>query len=170
MTDFRNDGSNLRKSALNTFCAGDGRIERKEGKDRQDILLAAHQKLRNIYNTHLQKVVEFVKTILVVDTMFLNALTNPKATDFSQPILRLHPIFLQNPAGSRVVLDERIRAARQLLSEHYIAVETAYRDALDALADKIRGSTIAVSPTSGGSTRRAASRKTRRNRHRRMRH
>jgi hypothetical protein len=148
---------NMTKVQLRTFCGTTQSIDTQTAADRVQIMIAAHQKLKTLYSTHLQRVVEFVKTILVVDNTFLNALVNPKAADFSQPILRLHPVFMQSPVGSREALNERIRAARQLLADHYTEVETIYRDTLNTLAERMSGTP--KSPTTGGRRTRRARRR-----------
>ncbi len=113
-----------------------------ENKARIQVLQAAHTKLRTLYDTHLRAVVEFVKTVLIVDESFLQALSRSGRyleEALAAPVLRLHPKFSADPVGSFNVLQERSNAARKLLSDHYFQVEKVYKDTLKQLNDLALG-------------------------------
>ncbi len=113
-----------------------------ENKARIQVLQAAHTKLRAMYDAHLRAVVEFIKTVLVVDDTFLQSLSRPGRyleEALAAPVLRLHPRFSADPVGSFNVIQERSNAARKLLSDHYFQVEKLYKDTLKQLNDLALG-------------------------------
>ncbi len=113
-----------------------------ENKARIQVLQSAHTKLRAMYDAHLRAVVEFIKTVLVVDDTFLQSLSRPGRyleEALAAPVLRLHPRFSADPVGSFNVIQERSNAARKLLSDHYFQVEKLYKDTLKQLNDLALG-------------------------------
>lgn len=132
-----------------------------EQKSKIQLLQSAHAKLRGMYDRHLRNVVEFIKTVLVVDDTFLRAMSRPGRyleEALAEPVLRIHPNFTSNPNGSFEVLQERTNAARKLLSDHYFEVEKVYKDTIQQLTNLATG-VASPSPTKGGRRTRKAHRK-----------
>jgi hypothetical protein len=55
-------------------------------------------------------------------------------------IIRLNPIFVTNTKGAQAALDALIVEGRKLLADHYLAVETTYKKAIQDMASLGRGS------------------------------
>jgi hypothetical protein len=120
-------------------------------KAKIQVLQGAHAKLRGMYDRHLRNVVEFIKTVLVVDDTFLRSMARPGRyleEALAEPVLRLHPNFVSNPNGSFEVLQERTNVARKMLSDHYYEVEKTYKDTIQQLHNLAAG--VAPTPTKGG--------------------
>ena len=93
------------------------------------ILMNAHKELRKLYDEQLQAVFNNLVTLM-----------SAKSTGYSTaPQLLLHEDFSRDPRGALVVLEERIAKARNLLVNHYKAVERVYRNALLALKQRVQG-------------------------------
>jgi hypothetical protein len=122
------------KDAISAFC---GRSSQSTTNAQMiEMLMQAHSALRKLYDAHTANVFEFLKSVLVVDQDFVNGVRYAAAKDgyFAQPLIRLNPIFVTNPAGSRVALSQKIAEARKLLMEHYFRVETLYYTTVDMFA------------------------------------
>ena len=105
------------------------------GLDDKEILLGAHKALRDLYDKHLQDVIDILKKIVI-----------PKKTSYGQaPELLLAPEFESDERGALVLLEEYIKDARQKLAAHYLAVEKVYYGALQNLRERAQGRY--VSPT-----------------------
>ena len=105
------------------------------GLDDKEILLGAHKALRDLYDKHLQDVIDILKKIVM-----------PKKTGYGQaPELLLAPEFESDERGALVLLEDYIKDARQKLAAHYIAVEKVYYGALQNLRERAQGRY--VSPT-----------------------
>lgn len=100
--------------------------------DAKSILTGAYNALRQLYVQHVTQVFEFLKTILVVDELFLSGI-QVSDLDYPKPVIRLNPYFVQHVAGSQTALNEKIRRARNMLAGHYYQVEKIYNDALNRL-------------------------------------
>jgi hypothetical protein len=120
----------------------------------KSIVVDGYKQLQSLYASHLTKVVEFVKSLLVVDQTFLDAMMGTTVIDATQPILRLNPAFLQSPAGSMAALENRIQVGRDLLTAHYVQVEKVYQDALTKV-----NAASGISATGGGKKRRTVRRR-----------
>jgi hypothetical protein len=93
------------------------------------ILMNAHKELRKLYDEQLQAVFNILVTLM-----------SAKSTGYgTPPKLLLHEDFSRDPRGALVVLEERIAKARNLLVNHYKAVERIYRSALLALKQRVQG-------------------------------
>ena len=77
----------------------------------------------------------------------------------SETILKLHPTFLTNSQGSRVVLKDRIQEARRLIAAHFVEVERVYRGALEALSKTVMPTSPTASAANRGATRKMARRR-----------
>jgi len=97
--------------------------------DDKEILLDAHRQLRELYDTHLQEVVDILKRIVI-----------PKKTTYGQePELLLTPEFESDERGALVLLEEIIKDARMKLATHFLAVEKTYYGALQKLRERAQG-------------------------------
>lgn len=104
------------------------------GEDKE-ILLTAYSKLRDLYDRHLQDVVDILKKVVI-----------PRKTSYGQmPTLELTPEFETDERGAMVFLEERIKEARGKISAHYLAVEQVYTGALQNMRQRAQGRY--VSPT-----------------------
>jgi hypothetical protein len=97
-----------------------GRSTRIANIAQQNILTNAHKELRLLYNTHLENVVVFIRTILSLRHM-------GHQQSFK---IRLNEEFVTNSKGAVDVLEDRISEARTMLFNHYLAVETIYKKAI----------------------------------------
>jgi hypothetical protein len=145
--------------SLDVFCQAP-REKQLLDKVPKSIVTDGFKQLQSLYASHLTKVVEFVKSILVVDQTFLDAMMGTTVVDATQPILRLDPAFLQSPAGSMAALENRIQAGRDLLTAHYTQVEKVYREALTKI-----NAASGISATGGGSKKRRTVRRRPQKRH-----
>jgi len=97
--------------------------------DDKEILLDAHRQLRELYDTHLQDVVDILKKIVI-----------PKKTTYGQePELLLTPEFETDERGALILLEEIIKDARTKLAAHFLAVEKTYYGALQKLRERAQG-------------------------------
>lgn len=97
--------------------------------DDKEILLDAHRQLRELYDNHLQDVVDILKKIVI-----------PKKTTYGQePELLLTPEFETDERGALVLLEEIIKEARMKLAAHFLAVEKTYYGALQKLRERAQG-------------------------------
>ena len=97
--------------------------------DDKEILLGAHKALRDLYDEHLQTVVDILKRVVI-----------PKKTTYGQePELLLTPEFETDERGALVLLEEIIKEARTKMAAHYLAVEKVYYTALQNLRARAQG-------------------------------
>ncbi len=102
-----------------------------ENKQSIDILMTGYNKLKQLYQQHVQEVYAFLKTILVVDSAFEQMIMLPADTPTTKPVIRLNETFVKYSTGSHMALNERIQTARNMLSEHYFQVEKIYNETLN---------------------------------------
>jgi hypothetical protein len=105
----------------------------------------AYEELKQLYNQQLEKVVEYMKQIFVVDRPFITALSAAPGFQRTESILRLNPRFLQSNA--QLELLTLMQSARKDIDAHYTQVEMVY---VKALGD-LQKMTV---PATGGRTRR----------------
>jgi hypothetical protein len=98
----------------------------------KSILTSAYNSLRQLYVQHVAQVFEFLKSIVVVDELFMSGI-QVSELDYPKPVIRLNPYFVQHVAGSQTAMNEKIRRARNMLAGHYYQVEKIYNDALNRL-------------------------------------
>jgi hypothetical protein len=111
------------RSARNT---GERTVVSPEDKE---ILLTAYSKLRDLYDRHLQDVVDMLKKVVI-----------PRKTSYGQmPTLELAPEFETDERGAMVFLEERIKEARGKIAAHYLAVEQVYSGALNNMRQRAQG-------------------------------
>jgi hypothetical protein len=84
-------------------------------------------------------VMDFIQTLFIVDGSTLQAFDAG-----ARPTLRLHPLFLESPTGSHKALEERVRAARQMLAKHFYEVETVYRETIARVGAVAAGESVAA--------------------------
>ena len=129
--------------AVSAFCKGTS--QSTTNTQMINMLTQAHGTLRKMYDSHLNNVTEFLKSLLMVDPEFISTLryAAPKADGYyPHPLIRLNPIFLTNPAGSRVALSQKISEARKMLMEHYYRVETLYYTTIEMFARASLGENV----------------------------
>jgi len=95
----------------------------------RDILTKAHQNLHGLYDVHLENIVKFIRKILSLK----------EGGYQKRHIIRLNPIFVTNTKGAQAALDTLIVEGRRLLADHYLAVETTYKKAIQDIASLGRG-------------------------------
>ena len=113
----------------------------------RDILTKAHQDLHGLYDIHLENIVKFIRKILSLK----------EGGYQKRHIIRLNPIFVTNTKGAQAALDDLIVEGRKLLADHYLAVETTYKKAIQDIASLGRG-TIPVASQSNMASRITTSR------------
>jgi hypothetical protein len=124
---FENTAFESRPKQLASYCEQPS--EQTRNSTDKAILRSAHTALRQLYDTHMEKVVPLIRKVLI-----------PKNAGYGvQPKLVLSDIFTTDARGALVVLEEIIKEARALLSNHYLAVEKVYRGALNQLKESRMG-------------------------------
>lgn len=88
-----------------------------------ELLMNAHKKIRDLYDAHLQTVIQFIVTNII----------SPKARGFKKVEWVLNPAFSTDSRGATVVLESFIKDARLLLAKHYFAVESVYTTTIDQM-------------------------------------
>jgi hypothetical protein len=95
----------------------------------------AYNELKRLYGMQLEKVINYMKEIFVVDREFITTLSSSAlaAADYqtAETVLRINPRFLQSDANG--VLLEIMQRARKDLDTHYTTVEKTYQKALEEL-------------------------------------
>ena len=93
------------------------------------MLTKGHQTIHGLYDAHLQNVVKFIRKILSL-----------KEGGYKQRhIIRLNPVFVTNTKGAQAALDALIKEGRALIADHYLAVETTYKKAIQDMNNLGRG-------------------------------
>jgi len=95
----------------------------------KEILTKAHQDLRNLYDVHLENVVKFIRKVLSLK----------EGGWQKRHIIRLNPIFVTSERGAQAALDGFIAEGRKLIADHYLAVETIYKKAIQDIANLGKG-------------------------------
>ena len=98
----------------------------------KEILTAAHQQLRKLYDAHIAAVVDIMKNVLTI---------RRSRTDASDFRFRLNDKYFKDARGAVVTLEEDIQKARRLIAKHYFDTEKVYRTALEQLSYTRRGFT-----------------------------
>lgn len=93
------------------------------------ILTKAHQEIHGLYDEHLETIVKFIRKILSLR----------EAGYGQRHVIRLNPVFVTNTKGGQAALDGLIQEGRTLIASHYLAVETTYKKAIQAIANLGRG-------------------------------
>jgi len=98
----------------------------------KDILTAAHQSLRKLYDAHIAAVVDIMKNVLTI---------RRSRTDASDFRFRLNEKYFKDSRGAVATLEEDIQKMRRLIAKHYFDTEKVYRTALEQLSYTRRGFT-----------------------------
>lgn len=130
-------------SQLGAFCGpknGNSRPRKIYSTDVRGILLDAHKTLRALYDTHLARVRDLCTTKII---------TYKKRGEYRDEPIEwiLNPVFATDPRGSNAVLEDIIREGRGLIANHYIAVETVYRNTIDKIKEMTQGSSAVTETT-----------------------
>jgi hypothetical protein len=132
---FENTAFESRPKQLAAYC--EQPTEQTRNNTDKAILRNAHSTLRNLYDEHMQNVVPLIRKVVI-----------PKHAGYGvQPKLVLSDIFTTDSRGAMIVLEEIIKEARALLSNHYLAVEKVYRGALSQLKESRMGTLNETSVT-----------------------
>ena len=93
------------------------------------ILMDAHKQLRLLYDDQIKAVVDIIRKVML-----------PKNAGYGKlPLLVLSETFATDTRGTLVLLEEIVKEARNLLANHYLAVEKVYRNALSKLKERVEG-------------------------------
>ena len=98
----------------------------------KEILIAAHQQLRKLYDTHIAAIVDIMREVLTIRR------SRTDATDFR---FRLNEKYSTDARGAVAMIEGDIQKARKLIAKHYFDVEKVYRTALEQLSYTRRGFT-----------------------------
>ena len=119
-TDFSNLKFVAPKSIATEFCKVSSGVRNTNLPQQKSILTKAHRDLRDLYDTHLDDTIKFIRKVLTL-----------KEVGYGKPVaIRINPIFLTNPKGADDALEMLVREARKMLSTHYLKVETVYKKAI----------------------------------------
>jgi hypothetical protein len=100
-----------------------------------ETLTNAHKSIRDLYDSHMQAVVQFITQKLIT----------PKLMGYrQQPKWILNPGFSTDEHGSVELLESLIQEARTMLVKHYFAVESIYITTLQ----KLKGAGLGLEPES----------------------
>ncbi len=99
-----------------------------------EILTKAHEAMRELQNQHIETIKNLLRKVLSLKTREIG----------QPPIIQLEETFFKHENGARAALEEIIREARNLISTHYLNIETLYRRALQDLGRRMTGN---YSPT-----------------------
>jgi hypothetical protein len=107
--------------------------------DQRIILTNAYKQLRELYDLHLQAVIDFFRKMISLKDMGLG----------KPYMIQLNQQFVKNPSGAMNVLEGYISEGRKLIANHYVQVETIYKKAIIAIENTYMGipRTQAVIPT-----------------------
>lgn len=97
-----------------------------EIEDLKQAFMTAYIMLRDLYDTHVQRVIELLQKLVNFGTG-------------GSSEIALEKLFVEHPAGAQVALNSMIHQARTLLSEHYIQVESVYQGVLRNLEKVQKG-------------------------------
>jgi hypothetical protein len=129
---------------LSAFCTKVAATAGKRGTsvpDHKRILTEAHKALRDMYDAHIKAAIDILRKVLSAKSAGYRA----------APFLELDERFRTHERGALVALEEVIKEARGLISNHFLAVEKVYRGALNALVKQTVGNY--VSPGNVGKNR-----------------
>jgi hypothetical protein len=95
-----------------------------------ETLTNAHKSIRDLYDSHMQAVVQFITQKLIT----------PKLMGYrQQPKWILNPGFSTDEHGAIEVLESLIKEARTMLVKHYFAVESVYIKTLEKIREMSSG-------------------------------
>jgi hypothetical protein len=95
-----------------------------------ETLMEGHKTLRDLYDTHIQSVIQFITSKLIT----------PKFRGYKeQPQWTMNPIFSNDPRGAIVALESIIKEGRTMLVKHYFAVESVYIKTLEKIREMSSG-------------------------------
>ena len=95
-----------------------------------EILTQAHKNLHSLYENHITACVNVLSKVVSLD----------QEHGYSKPTINLEQIFVNNKDGAQTALDSVIKEARQLISTHFLQVESVYLNALNEISSFSRGS------------------------------
>jgi hypothetical protein len=117
--------------ALSAYCRAPGGGPRSTSRpDDKNILKNAHRALRDLYDTHIAKVVGIMKKVLTL---------RQSKVDSTDVRLALNDAFVTDERGALPVLEAIIVEMREIIRAHFLAVEKTYVGALQALIGSRRG-------------------------------
>jgi hypothetical protein len=126
-------------SALEAFCKQKtigARITNTE--DDKRILKAAHKKLREVYDKHIENIVGIMRNVLSM---------RRNRVDPSDIKFQLNEIFVKDARGANAVLESIIGQARDVIAKHLLDVEMVYIGALVEMSRGKRGYIAPAAPT-----------------------
>ena len=97
-----------------------------EIEDLKQSFMTAYIMLRDLYDAHVQRVIELLQKLVNFGT--------GGSTEIA-----LEKLFVEHPAGAQVALNSMIHDARALLSDHYFKVESVYQGVLRNLEKVQKG-------------------------------
>jgi hypothetical protein len=97
-----------------------------EIEDLKQAFMTAYIMLRDLYDVHVQRVIELLQKLVNF------------GTGGSSEIV-LEKLFVEHPSGAQVALNSMIHEARALLSDHYFQVESVYQGVLRNLEKVQKG-------------------------------
>jgi hypothetical protein len=104
---------------LTKFCSQS--VQSIDNKLYIELLTNAHMKLRDLYDAHLQNVVDFITSKII----------SPKSRGYTKVEWNLNPQFSEDSRGALVLVESIIRDARVMLAKHYYAVENVYASTIE---------------------------------------
>jgi hypothetical protein len=104
---------------LTKFCTQS--VQSIDNKLYIELLTNAHMKLRDLYDAHLQNVVDFITSKII----------SPKSRGYTKVEWNLNPQFSEDSRGALVLVESIIRDARVMLAKHYYAVENVYASTIE---------------------------------------
>ncbi len=137
---FARDGS---YSQLTNLC--DNGVEAKLAQAK---LREGYRKLQQLYNQHLMAVLGILGKLFVITPAFKSVLVLPTGGQTNEPILQLHPGFVQENAAA--YLERVTKEAIVLLDKHYAAVEATYADAVSFLVEFQKTGVAPTAPAKTG--------------------
>ena len=92
--------------------------------------MGAHSRLHIVFENHIKSCLDILLKVMSLEA---------SEGYLSKPKIQLEPIFVKDPKGSLHALEEFMKEARQMLSKHYLEVETLYQGAINELSSMVRG-------------------------------
>lgn len=91
-----------------------------------ETLMEGHKALRDLYDTHIQSVIQFITTKLIT----------PKFRGYKEPPQwTMNSVFANDSRGALSALESIIKEGRTMLVKHYFAVESIYIKTLEKLKE-----------------------------------
>ena len=95
-----------------------------------ETLMKGHTSLRDLYDVHMQTVIQFITTKLIT----------PKFRGYKEPPQwTMNSIFANDSRGALATLESIIKEARTMLVKHYFATESVYVSTLEKIKEMASG-------------------------------